>query len=404
MNRTFDIINADRLIELIRAAQQRVVLVTPGMVLQVAKAIVRTSSRIGTDKCTVIVDPDTEVCRIWYGQIESLELLMSNGITIRRSNGLRIGVICVDDTALIYSPVPLSVEHERNKDASPNAVKVAVDDVERLIAATVPTRTLATAGSEIEVGKAEVRKDEVEAAKKDLLERPPVKPDLARQVRVISSEFQFVELKFAGGRIEQRVLPLTAKDLGVKNRRLSQKIKGQYKILEEQKFKDLEDINQKLENIRKRYLKPVVGFGNVIDYRRKEDFKKSVEIVKKEIEAFKENVLTDLRNKLEQSAKDVLPLVVRNFKHANKQDLYDMLFPDQPTEESLNNFVKRHLDQKFPSAEELLKGMECTYEFRMIAPEHLADPKFAVAIKAALGKPLAELAGENVVVETRVSE
>lgn len=397
MNKIFDVVNETVLKKIVSSAQKRIVISAPGIVRSVAYVIVNASKRLGVENITVVVDPDTEVCRIWYGQIESLELLEAAGIPIRRCNGLRIGFVCADETAFVYSPTPLSIESERKNAASPNAVRIDPDEIEKYLAAIIQPKEIPSPSQEI--GIAEVKKEEITLAKNDLAVRPPVKPDLARQVRVVSSEFQFVELKFIGGRIEQRVLPLSAKDLGVKNKRLSQKIKGQYKILNIKEIKGLAEINTKIENIRKRYLKSITGYGSIIDYREKEAFKKAVEKVIAEIGTFKNKVEKELETELETSEKDLLPLIMRNLKRLNQEDRSEMLFPDEYTEENLKAFVQRYLHQKIPSAKELLQGMECTFEFRMIAPEHLEDEKFKKAIENVLGKPLQELAGESLAVE-----
>lgn len=86
--------------------------------------------------------------------------------------------------------------------------------------------------------------------------------------------FNFFKLKLKGSRIEERILPLSDRDLGIKYKRISARISGRYKILEEQQIEGLDNIDIKLTAIRNRFLSNVKDYGSVIDYSKKEEFKK----------------------------------------------------------------------------------------------------------------------------------
>ena len=71
---TFTIASDERLIEMIRSAQRRLVVVAPALTTAVADALVRRcpDERVSL---TVVLDADAEVYRMGYGDPASLHLL-----------------------------------------------------------------------------------------------------------------------------------------------------------------------------------------------------------------------------------------------------------------------------------------------------------------------------------------
>lgn len=393
----FDCINSERLSNLISSAQDRILLVAPSVSKQVADALVVASQRISSLR--IVIDPGEWVYRLGYGEIEGLAALEAANLTIHRCSGLRIGVIETDQEFYVFSPTPLQIEREPTHPQTPNAVRIAPAEANRIMDAVAPSADLTE--KKAEIGNIRITKEEITETKKAIEERPPVKPDLNRQMSVLNSEFQFVETTFKGGSIERRTLHLSAKDLGIKRRRLSARIAGTYKIIEEGKVKQFDDINQKLQKIRKKYLKSVDRYGSVIDYRDKFNFKAAIEVLIEELNAAKEVARAELALRLAKSREELKPLIVRNFKQLSKDELAELLYPDEFTPENLEKFVSSYLDERFPKADDLIDEMECSYEFRMIAPEHLSDDRFRKNIERALGRPLSDLASREAAVATR---
>ena len=107
---TFSTITSAYLIQRITQAYETIVYVGLGLFRDVADAIVvfRNGAFPGDHRhAEVLVDADAEVCRMGYGEIEAIEQLLENGVLVRQVDGLRIGVLIIDELAWVFSPTPL---------------------------------------------------------------------------------------------------------------------------------------------------------------------------------------------------------------------------------------------------------------------------------------------------------
>src|SRR5262249_28506546 len=100
---------------------------------------------------------------------------------------------------------------------TPNAVALAASDVDRIVSRVLPTRSdgsevgLAKGGARrpisqasVEIGSEVVSQQVIDQTSIALEQAPPVKFDIARQVRVFEPYLQYVELKLTGAAIERR--------------------------------------------------------------------------------------------------------------------------------------------------------------------------------------------------------
>jgi hypothetical protein len=86
-------INDTFICNLVNHAEQRVIYVAPGVSKNVGESILQFISRNGYDNVEVIIDANTEVCRLGYGDIEAVEMLLKKELILRKCNSIRIGVI-----------------------------------------------------------------------------------------------------------------------------------------------------------------------------------------------------------------------------------------------------------------------------------------------------------------------
>ncbi len=116
------------LVDLINLAGSRVLLLTPGVSEEVARALGGAWKRLGCESVDVIVDVDPEVCRLGYGTLEGLRILQDaadNASTVlRHQAGVRIGLLISDDTTIIFSPTPLLMESGSSRPELPNAIRL----------------------------------------------------------------------------------------------------------------------------------------------------------------------------------------------------------------------------------------------------------------------------------------
>lgn len=210
MNKLWMLTN-EAMCERIDHAKDRVVYVAPGLWLDVAKALVGFVKNNGPGKLAIILDESPHICRLGYGEIKAVEILLENGLEVRKCTGLRAGIFIADEEAWFFSPTPLLVEEgaDKKKEFAPNAVTIDVEHADKLVSSLSPKLAIndllekasETCGKSItvvpepEIPYKEFTQKDLQSAKNDLDICPPQKFDLTRQVLVYSSYVQFVELK-----------------------------------------------------------------------------------------------------------------------------------------------------------------------------------------------------------------
>lgn len=108
------------------AAQDRVVLLAPGLSMPVSEALSRAWKRIPADNVSVIIDTDPEVCRLGYGTIDALKAAQKsaaeNGQLIAHQPGIRLCVLIADQNTLVFSPTPHLIESDSKEPEHPNGI------------------------------------------------------------------------------------------------------------------------------------------------------------------------------------------------------------------------------------------------------------------------------------------
>ena len=128
-NRLFSVADDETLIELIRNAKKRLIIVSPGLTDPVATVLASRFHQEGEISITVILDADPEVCRLGYGSADALKRLhksaSENMFNLRLQEGVRIGLLIADDTVMVYSPVPFLIEAGSKSIEKPNRSHLA---------------------------------------------------------------------------------------------------------------------------------------------------------------------------------------------------------------------------------------------------------------------------------------
>ncbi|GAB6274226.1 MAG: hypothetical protein STSR0004_10890 [Peptococcaceae bacterium] len=116
------------------------VYVAPGLWLNVAKALVGFVKNNGPGKSAIILDESPHICRLGYGEIKAIEMLLENGLEVRKCTGLRAGIFIADEEAWFFSPTPLLVEEgaDKKKEFAPNAVTIDVEHADKLVSSLSP--------------------------------------------------------------------------------------------------------------------------------------------------------------------------------------------------------------------------------------------------------------------------
>lgn len=400
---TFQQVNDDLLIELLANARQRVVFIAPGVHEPVAKALGRRFEEVDRLHVTVVIDLDEDVCRIGYGDVKGLQLLSGyaakQSFALMTQPGLRIGVLLVDDLALVWSPTPRSVEASPNgsgatpAEGAPNGVFIGTDAGDQLAHAVSAAGT-DTLPSNAEIGRQVVTPEDVQRTVAELSKNPPIPVDLARITRVFSTKLQFVEFAVKGAKFSKR-------ELRIANDYLNSDIQGDLKGLVDSKlrafgeFRDEEvevsaftngeevfDRNQnRLEekvseatllrhrnDLERRYLYTIPGFGRLIAKDDKQEFVKLVNAYKTQLSEYS----TAIRQKLNAQTNTIIDEALKLVADRAKRSGTEL------GKEELKSAIEQSLERaKDESPEVKLVFKDVTYE-------QTRNPEFHAKLEKAL--------------------
>lgn len=400
---TFQEVNDATLIQLIGKAQQRIVFVAPGVHQAVAEALGQRLAKIGQLQVTVVIDPDEDVCRIGYGDTKGLELLSGyadrQSFALMAQPGLRVGVLLADDVTLVWSPTPRSVEAAPLGNAaspterSPNGLLLGAHSGEQLAHAVSAAGT-DTLPFDAEIGVEVVTKERVQKTLDGLAKNPAIPVDLARITRVFSTKLQFAEFTVKGAKFSKR-------ELKVSNDYMNADIQGELKGLVESKlraFGDFRDeeievpafnngtaaFNQQGEpltekvseaslqrqrnELERRYLFNVAGFGRLIAKDDKQDLERLVAAYRVQLEAYSEAI----RQRLDEQAGKIIDEAAKLIAERAART------GSKPDEQQLRNSIQKSLDRTKDEVPEV------KLVFKDVTYEQTKNPEFRAKVDKAL--------------------
>ena len=378
-------LKVERICEEITSAERRVIYVAPGIRKTVSEAIIKALTRLGPDSITVIVDCDEETCRLGYGDIEAIKLLTSEGVTVRQSKGLRFGLLVCDDRGWSFAPVALYVENDTQSVETANATVLVPEQIEALVAAVCPqvTETVDTQG--VEIGVEPVRNSEVSETEKSLGIAPPLKFDIARQVRVFQPYIQYVELHLQGCSIQRRVVNIPT---AIVNRRVSEelakRLKTQFDLIAVNSELSDEHLQIELKHIRDKYIKNLgKPWGSVMLRGNRDEFDKEVEELRKKVQKHQAKVTQNLQKEIDRSRDQVVDALWQQVVNDPPDELRCQILSPKPDKKTAKDWLKRELARCFPTAEKILTQMKLECQFHDVTYETLNEKGFGEALRKA---------------------
>lgn len=381
----FTNLNTSKIASIIRKSKARVIFVAPGLNDNIADALLTVKDFIDINNITIIVDSSPDVIRMGYGDIDFLGSVLDANLNVKKTEGIRTGFLCSDDTAYIFTPIPLIAEDENS--VFPNAFLLNDDFRDAVINKIIPSNI----SDDIEpaIGKEKLTKQDFSIAKEDIKTKPFVKPDLHRKIRVISSLFCFVETEFKGARIEQYKYSLTPEQLGISNNEIGRRIKANYRIFDNIPHLDYKVINFDYNAIKKKFLINLPKYGNILFWDKQNEFLIEISKLKENVKSFQANAKEKIEIMLNRQKPLIKSLIIENYKRIGILKLLDELSLSNKSE--LEDFVSFSVDQSFPNADTILKDMEITFIIKNISDTLLEDENFVKTVENKLNKSIHEL-------------
>ena len=393
----FCTISSKDIAQLIRNAQHSVCYAAPGISMEVAEAMVNTSKRLGAEMLTVCLDFNENVMRMGYGEIKAVGLLGNTKIRVSNVSGLRTAIIISDENGFIFTPTPLYLEAEPASGTSPNAVRMSTEQIAEALArlshaakaialaqAKTPEDKLKIKNLPVDIASEEVDARSFDQVSISLEKAPPVRFDLARQVRVFVSYLQYVELSLTGAAIQRQrlAIPKSIQKLG-ESEDLKVQLHTTFDLLENDSKLSSKTLNDELNNIRN------VFTHSLGDDSGRVALKSAMPLLSQRLSEFRvklvchqAKVKAELQPYLDKSRQQIIDYFVpRVMKTPPDALLAQLLSGEDVSEEDAVQWLDEELDVVFPDAESLVKEMKLEERYKDITFNTLNNKYFLESVK-----------------------
>lgn len=390
-----------RIAQIVRSAKHTVCYAGPGIQSNVAQAMVETANRLGPEMLTVCLDFDDRVMRMGYGEIGAVKLLRGAGINVRSASGLRTALVITDNVGFIFTPTALYLEAESTGDGAPNAIRMSGEQMAEALARLSPAaKAIAVAQAKtpeekkrieafpLDVGSAPVTDAKFSEVNTSLKEVPPVRFDLARQVRVFEPYLQYVELSLTGAAIQRHrlAIPPNIQKLGG-SQDLENRLRTTFELIEKGSKLSSKPLEDALNEIRKNFT-PSLGkdHGRVVLKAAKPYLVERLAAFRTKLESHQAAVAADLQKHLDESRKQIVAYYLPRVIETPPDALLGQSLSGKPSDDEARQWLDAELDRVFPNAESLIQEMKLDERFKDVTFETLNRKDFLESVKAALPK------------------
>lgn len=387
-----------RIAESVRKAQQAVCYAGPGIQLDLAQAMVEVAGRLGQEMLTVSLDFDDRVMRMGYGNVDAVKLLLDAGIAVQSSPGLRTALVVVDNEGYIFTPTALYLEAEPSDGAASNAVRMSGEQVAQALARLSPAaKTIAIAQAKtpeakqrievltVDVVSAPITPEKLAEVTSSLETAPPVRFDLARQVRVFEPYLQYVELSLTGAAIQRHrmAIPEKIQKLGG-SKELENRLRTTFELIEKGSKLSSKPLEDALNEIRKNFT-PSLGkdHGRVVLKAAKPHLVARLNEFRIKLEVHQKAVAEDLQKHLDTSREQIVAYYLPRVIEAKPDALLGQSQNGEVSEAAAKRWLNGELDKVFPSAETLIQEMKLEERYKDVTFETLNRRDFLESVKDA---------------------
>lgn len=402
MTAAFTSASDTQIIDLIRRAKRRLVVIAPAFSSAVAAALATRMDDIPDLSLSLIFDADPEVYRMGYGEVDALEIIRSaaarSSFRLREQEGVRIGLVVSDDDTMIYSPVSHNIEAGSTSADKPNAIllggviadaiseKAGVPDEEGN--APIP-----------EIGRNSLSNERVEKTKGDLERNPPLPVDLTRKLNVFVTRVQYVELKATGYQLSRRRAELPQDFVGMASADLKERVTGRIrtpldgigaldvqveidgkieKLHVDEKFlqKERQEIEKVLTHVMPKR-------GRVILRQDRASFDHQVKRFEAIVSAYQDALASRLEEAREQFRASFVDEFLVRWKENPPSKFSRRL--GGATEDQLKQDIREQADQLFDQIVRL-DGPQVSVVYKDIAIEDLKDADFMSGLRSVMAK------------------
>jgi hypothetical protein len=393
----FSAFHSHKIASLIMTAKHRVIFAAPGIQTEPAAALIKCFTEHPDLSLTVSLDVDERTLRMGYGTLEGVEMLRQAGIAPIHSPGFRTGILIVDERGWIFTPTALYLEQESRSDETPNAIELSTAQVEAIAIrlspdirqeaidhAATPEEAIEIAELPIEIGVMPLGQKEFEEVKLAIAVAPPVKFDIARQVRVFEPFLQYVELSLTGAAMQRhRVsIPKSLQKLGT-SKDIEGRLRTTFDLIKKDGELSSKPLETDLNEIRKNFTRSLgKNHGRVILKSAKPRLIARIKELQAKLESHQKNVKGKLQDQIDKSKDEVTEYYLPMVKDNPPDALWGSLInSDDDTE--VRSWIYDELSSVFPSAESLISKMTLEERYKDVTFETLNRDGFLKTVKNA---------------------
>src|ERR1022692_2724740 len=323
----------EELLALIQSAEHSISFAGPGMSTRLATAIVR------KDGCviTLTVDLDPEVCRIGFAEPESIEILerfaASRPGCLKERHGLRVCMLTVDRSTIVFPPAPRLVEAPMSSGAPAIVVLAAAEGVLDDPARSVPSEPAST--------------EQMRALKEDLHANPPLPFDLARRVRIFNAQFEFVEFELTGTAFSRKRVPVPSSLMGLsKDSNAKKLIQSTFRLIGDDTTLADDVVLRHKKDLMEDWLIVLPKYGTVILRAHKPRFERRIAALRRFIGWYQKRIEKQLEQEMHKNQEIVcrmlFPLVKQNLPSEWRKH-----FIGQPADDEIRRLLQAELARAF---------------------------------------------------------
>lgn len=385
---TFIAINQSFIAKQIWYAEKFIFLAIPGITKNISDVLIESSKRLGGwDNINVVIDPSPKVYYLGYAEHEAFEELKKSGCNIKCEKNLRIGLLIVDGQVFVFSPISLNLESDEEGADNVNALALQKEVSRPIMEAVIPSSD----SNEPEIGKRGISEVEIKIIENTIESNPPQKPDLTRKISVFTSLFQFVDLSFKGSQLKNTKISLNARELGITDDDLVQRISGQYKVFEKlpQNYESgIRRLKNKYKGLRREYTRTIGEYGTIVWISQSKDFEDAIKVLQGEIDKFNKKIVKEIVDEVNKSKERLKKFISDNYK-INQQQSFIQKLAQTKKEKVIEDIIERAFSSY--TQEELEKNLELKYKYYNISSQMASDTGFSKKVEEVLGVPLGDL-------------
>ncbi len=360
--------------------------------------MVETSIRLGPEMLSVCLDFDERVMRMGYGELDAVKLLRDAGIRVGTTPGLRTALVIADNTGYIFTPTALYLEASPIAGAAPNAIRMSGGQVAEALARLSPsTKAIAAAQAAspeekmrigslpVDVGSKQVTDDQFAQVSTSLEKAPPVRFDVARQVRVFEPYLQYVELSLTGAAIQRHrmAIPPSIQKLGG-SEDLEKRLRTTFELIEKGSKLSSKPLEDALNEIRKNFT-PSLGkdHGRVVLKAAKPHLLARLSAFRAKLVSHQATVAAELQAHLDKSRNAIVDYYLPRVIAAPPDAMLGKLLSGVSSDDGARRWLNTQLDRVFPRADSLVHEMKLDERFKDVTFETLNRDDFLESVKDA---------------------